>query len=110
MMHGRLLERFADQAYLSNQRAEAADAMMEVIGTYRRAGDHLRQGDALLRRARLLGCIGRLPEAREDAEESVRVLEQADPGRSLRVPTATWRGRGAALAVERRFACEREPA
>jgi DNA-binding CsgD family transcriptional regulator len=78
-----LLERFSDHAYLSDQRAEASDAMTEVIATYRRAGDHVRQGDALLRRARLLSCIGRLPEATDDVRESVRVLELAPPGPEL---------------------------
>ncbi len=78
-----LLERFADHAYLSDQRGEAADAMSEVIATYRSAGDHLGHGDALLRRARLLSCIGRLPEAIKDARESVRVLELAPPGPEL---------------------------
>ena len=78
-----LLERFADHAYLSDQRGEAADAMTEVIATYRRAGDHIGQGDALLRRSRLLSCIGRLPEASDDARESVRVLELAPPGPEL---------------------------
>jgi ATP/maltotriose-dependent transcriptional regulator MalT len=78
-----LLERFADHAYLSDQRAEAADALTEVIATHRRGGDHIRQGDALRRRARLLSCIGRLHEAVEDAGEAVRVLELAPPGPEL---------------------------
>ena len=78
-----LLERFADHAYLSDMRSEAADAMTEVIDTYRRAGDHIRQGDALVRRARLLSCIGRRREALDDSRESVRVLELAPPGPEL---------------------------
>ena len=78
-----LLSRFSDHAYLSDQRAEGADAMTEVIATYRRSGDHVRHGDALLRRSRLLSCIGRLPEAVQDAREAVRVLELATPGPEL---------------------------
>lgn len=78
-----LLERFADHAYLSDQRSEAADAMAEVISTYRRAGDHVRQGAALLRRATLLSCVGRLPEATADAEQSVLILKQVPPGPHL---------------------------
>jgi DNA-binding CsgD family transcriptional regulator/tetratricopeptide (TPR) repeat protein len=78
-----LLERFADHAYLSDMRSEAADAMTEVIDTYRRAGDQTRRGDALVRRARLLSCIGRAREALEDSRESVRVLELAPPGPEL---------------------------
>src|SRR6202012_3385690 len=56
---GAPVERHAEPA---DQRREAADAMIEVIATYRRARDHLRHGEALLRRARLLSCIGHLPE------------------------------------------------
>ncbi len=78
-----LLERYADHAYLSDQRGEAADGLAEAIATYRRACDHIRQGDALLRRASLLSCIGRLPEAIDDVRESVRVLELAPPGPEL---------------------------
>ncbi len=103
-----LLERFSDHAYLSDQRAEAAEAMTEVIATYRRAGDHVRQGEALLRRCRLLGCIGRLPEAIEDARESVRVLELAPPGPELARAYSTLAGAsldldtGAALGLGQR--------
>lgn len=78
-----LLERFADHAYLSDMRSEAADRLAEAIDTYRRAGETIRQGAALGRRARLLACIGRFPEAREDAEEAVRVLEMAPAGPEL---------------------------
>ncbi len=78
-----LLERFADHAYLTDMRSEAADGLTEAIVTYRRAGDLLREGDALRRRARLLCCIGRLPEASEDVRESVRVLETAPAGPEL---------------------------
>jgi DNA-binding CsgD family transcriptional regulator/tetratricopeptide (TPR) repeat protein len=78
-----MIERFCDLAYLSDQRLEAADAMHEVILTYRRAGDHVRHGDALRRRALLLSCMGRLPEALDDVRESIRVLELAPPGPEL---------------------------
>jgi len=78
-----LLERFAAHAYLSDMRSEAADAMTEVIDTYCHAGDHIRQGDALFLRARLLSCIGRAREAMQDSRESVRVLELAPPGPEL---------------------------
>jgi DNA-binding NarL/FixJ family response regulator len=78
-----LLERFADHAYLSDMRSDAADWMIEAVDTYRRAGDPIRQGAALGRRASLLSCIGRLPEAREAAREAVRVLENAPAGPEL---------------------------
>ncbi len=78
-----LQERFSVHAYLGTQRAEAAEALTEAISTYRREGDLLREGDALRRRARLLSCIGRFPEAQADVTEAVRVLERATPGREL---------------------------
>ena len=78
-----LQERFSEHAYIGTQRAEAADALTEAIATYRRAGDLLREGDALRRRAMLLGCIGRFPEARADVVEAVRVLERMPRGREL---------------------------
>lgn len=78
-----LQERFSEHAYLGTQRAEAADALTEAIASYRRTGDLLREGDALRRRASLLSCIGRLPEARADVAAAVRVLERATPGREL---------------------------
>ena len=78
-----LQERFSEHAYLGDQRAEAAEALTEAIATYRRAGDLLREGDALRRRARLLSCIGRFPEAVADVREAVRVLERAGPGPEL---------------------------
>lgn len=78
-----LLERFADHAYLSDMRAEAAVAMDKAIAIHRRAGNTVREGDALRRKGRLLGCIGRAQEAFELVREAVDVLEQAPPGGEL---------------------------
>jgi DNA-binding CsgD family transcriptional regulator/tetratricopeptide (TPR) repeat protein len=78
-----LQERFAEHAYLGDQRSEAADELTETIRTYRAAGDVVRQGDALRRRAQLLGCIGRFPEAVADIAQAVEVLERAGSSPSL---------------------------
>lgn len=78
-----LQERFADHAYLGDQRSEAADELTETIATYRQAGDLVRQGDALRRRARLLGCIGRFQEAVVDVAAAIDVLERTSPSSSL---------------------------
>jgi DNA-binding NarL/FixJ family response regulator len=78
-----LQERFAQHAYLGDQRSEAADALTEAIATYRRAGDLVREGGALWWRFRLLGCIGRASEAVADVKEAVRVLERTAPGPEL---------------------------
>ena len=90
----RLQERFAQHAYLGDQRSEAADALTEAIATYRRAGDLVREGDALWWRFRLLGCIGRAPEAVADLKQAVSVLERVVPGPELaraRTSLAGWR-------------------
>ena len=78
-----LQERFAEHAYLGDQRSEAADELAEAIATYRRAGDLEREGDALRRRARLLGCIGRFQEAVSDIAEAISVLQRTAPSAAL---------------------------
>jgi DNA-binding CsgD family transcriptional regulator/tetratricopeptide (TPR) repeat protein len=78
-----LLERFADHAYLSDMRAEAVGAIDEAIAIHRRAGDTVREGTGLWRRARLLSCIGRAHEGLVAAREAVAVLEQAPAGGEL---------------------------
>ena len=78
-----LLERFADHAYLSDMRAEAAVAIDQAIAIHRRAGNTLREGDTLRRKARLLSCIGRGHEALEVMRKAVEVLEEAQAGAEL---------------------------
>ena len=111
-----LLERFADHAYLSDMRMEAVKAVDEAIAIHRRAGDNLREGAALRRRVKLLGCIGRAHEALETARETVRVLERVPPGAELAraysslaglstitydpAPTLEWGAKAIALADE----------
>jgi ATP/maltotriose-dependent transcriptional regulator MalT len=79
----RLQVRFSDHAYLGDQRSEAADELTEAIATYRRAGDREREGDALHRRARMLGCIGRFREAVSDIDEAISVLQRTAPSAAL---------------------------
>jgi DNA-binding CsgD family transcriptional regulator/tetratricopeptide (TPR) repeat protein len=78
-----LLQRFADEGYLTDMRAEAVQALDEALAIHRNRGDRLREGDALRLRSRLLVCIGRMAEARVAAEEAVAALEQLPPGREL---------------------------
>jgi DNA-binding NarL/FixJ family response regulator len=84
--------RFAQHAYLGDQRSEAADALIEAIATYRRAGDLVREGDALWWRFRLLGCIGRFSEGVADVNEAVRVLERTVPGPELARARTSYAG------------------
>jgi DNA-binding CsgD family transcriptional regulator/tetratricopeptide (TPR) repeat protein len=78
-----LQERFAEHAYIGTQRAGAAEILSEAIDTRRRAGDLLGEAAVLRSRARLLSCIGRFPEAREDVVEAVKLLERVPPGPEL---------------------------
>lgn len=78
-----LLERFADEGYLTDMRAEAVEALDEAIAIHDRRGDPLRGGDAMRKRSRLLTCIGRIREARVAATDAVAALEQLPPGREL---------------------------
>jgi DNA-binding CsgD family transcriptional regulator/tetratricopeptide (TPR) repeat protein len=78
-----LLERYADEGYLTDMREEAIEALDEALVIHRKSGDLRKQGDGLRLRARLLMCIGRTAEARVAATEAVALLEQVPPGREL---------------------------
>ena len=111
-----LLERFAEHAYLSDMRAEAVEAVEDLLAIHRRRGDIPREGAALRMQARLLGCIGREREALDVAREAVRTLEQSPRGPELAraysllaglsmregdpAPTLEWGARAIALAEE----------
>ncbi len=77
-----LLERYADEGYLTDMREEAVEALDEALAIHRERGDLLRQGDLLRRRSQHLVCIGRA-EARDDARAAVETLEHAPPGPEL---------------------------
>jgi tetratricopeptide (TPR) repeat protein len=78
-----LLERFADESYMTDMREEGVEALEEAIAIHRERGDLLKQGDTLRLLSRLLICMGRTGEARIAAKEAVAVLEQVPPGREL---------------------------
>jgi DNA-binding CsgD family transcriptional regulator/tetratricopeptide (TPR) repeat protein len=77
-----LLERFADEGYLTDMREEALEALDEALAIHRERGDLLRQGDALALRSRLLACTGLTQEASVAARDAV-ALEQGPAGREL---------------------------
>ena len=70
-----LLMRFAEEGYLTDMRAEAVDALGEVIAIHRDGGDAEALAAALQLRARLRGCAGDTPGCQADTHEAVRVLE-----------------------------------
>jgi len=78
-----LLERFADEGYLTDMREEAVAALDGAFAIHRDAGEVLRAGNVLWLRARLKGHTGRTAEARVDAREAIRILEQCPPGIEL---------------------------
>ena len=78
-----LLERFAEEGFLTDLREEALPALDEALAIHRDAGELLRAGDVLRLRARLKGDVGRTAEARVDAREATRLLEQLPPGIEL---------------------------
>lgn len=69
-----LLERFADERFLTDLREEALPALDQALAIHRDAGDLLRAGDVLRLRARLKSDIGRTAEARIDVREAVEIL------------------------------------
>ena len=78
-----LLERFADEGYLTDMGEQAVAALDEALLINRARGDLLRLGTVLSKRSRLVACMGRPTEARDAAREAVRLLEQLPPGREL---------------------------
>jgi DNA-binding CsgD family transcriptional regulator/tetratricopeptide (TPR) repeat protein len=78
-----LLERFADESYLTDMREAGVDALREALAVHRERGDLRRQGETLRRLARVLGATGSTTEARSAADEAVVVLERLRPGGEL---------------------------
>jgi tetratricopeptide (TPR) repeat protein len=78
-----LLERFAEEGFLTDLREEALPALDEALAIHRDAGELLRAGDVLRLRARLKSDVGRTAEARVDAREATHILEALPPGIEL---------------------------
>jgi len=79
----RLLERLADEGFLTDMREEGLAALDEALAIHRDAGDLLRAGDVLRLRARTKGDMGRTAEARVDVREATEILERLPPGIEL---------------------------
>ncbi|MEA2170069.1 MAG: hypothetical protein QOF76_3369 [Solirubrobacteraceae bacterium] len=87
-----LLERLADEGYVTDMRDEAMGALAEAAEIHRASGDLVRQGKVLRQQARLFSCAGRGDDARRAATESVAVLEQAPQGQALALAYGTMAG------------------
>lgn len=78
-----LLERLADEGFLTDMREEGLAALDEALVIHRDGGERLRAGDVLRLRARMKGDMGRTAEARVDVREATEILERLPPGIEL---------------------------
>ena len=78
-----LLERLADEGFLTDMREEGLAALDEALTIHRDGGERLRAGNVLRLRARMKGDMGRTAEARVDAREATEILERLPPGIEL---------------------------
>lgn len=78
-----LLEKQAQECYLTGGFGAAIEAERAVLAHHRTAGHRLAEGEALGRIARLRFYAGDVPAAREDARQAVALLERLPPGREL---------------------------
>ena len=76
-----LLERRAKECYLTDQNAEAIEAMSDALAYHRALGNRRKEGDSLRSLSEILWCPGRTSEAEQAAKEAVAVLEELPPGR-----------------------------
>jgi DNA-binding CsgD family transcriptional regulator/tetratricopeptide (TPR) repeat protein len=78
-----LLERLADEGFLTDMREEGLAALDEALAIHRDGGERPRAGDVLRLRARMKGDMGRTVEARADVREATEILERLPPGVEL---------------------------
>ena len=78
-----LLERRANECYLTDQYDEGIAALEEALEYRRALGDRLKEGDALQRLSNFLWCPGRTAEAERAARKAVALLEVLPPGTEL---------------------------
>ena len=78
-----LLQRHADQCFMTDQFAPAIKAQQEALECRRRVGDHRGEGDALRSLSTMLRYVGRTQEAQEAALEAVEMLEPLGGDREL---------------------------
>jgi DNA-binding CsgD family transcriptional regulator len=87
-----LLERFADECYLTDMRDEALDALDAALAIHRSSGDSLKEGKTQRLRSRLLPCAARGDEAWQAGLSAVALLEPLAPGPELALAYASLSG------------------
>ena len=78
-----LLERRADECYLTAELEEAIDAQREAVDIRRGLRDRIAEGNALRALSRLLFFAGRTDEGEPIALEAVDLLQRGPPGHDL---------------------------
>jgi DNA-binding CsgD family transcriptional regulator/tetratricopeptide (TPR) repeat protein len=80
---GELFDRRAYACYVIGEFEPALEVEQEAVACFRRAGDRLREADALRSLSRLLRYLGRIEEAMHVGKEAVAILESLSPGHEL---------------------------
>jgi DNA-binding CsgD family transcriptional regulator/tetratricopeptide (TPR) repeat protein len=80
---GELFDRRAYACYIIGEFDAALEVEQEAVACFRRAGNRLREGDALRSLSRLLRYLGRIEEAMRVGNEAVAILESYSPGHEL---------------------------
>ena len=88
-MRAQLLQRCADECYMSSQIEQAIHAQTEALSARREDGDERGAGDALRSLARLMFFAGRVEEGERVSLEAVELLERLEPGHELAMAYAT---------------------
>ena len=78
-----LLERFANECYLTDMREQGLVALDEALAIHRRLGNARKQGQMQQLRTRMMTCIGRLDEARVAGAEAIELLKPLPHGHEL---------------------------
>ncbi len=79
----RLLERRAQECYLTDRNPEAIEALRAALAHYREIGEVPAEANTLRLLSEFLWCPGRVAEAEEAGREAVRLLEPGGPSRKL---------------------------
>ncbi|MGB8880093.1 MAG: AAA family ATPase [Solirubrobacteraceae bacterium] len=78
-----LLERFANECYLTDMREQGLVALDDALAIHRRLGNARKQGEMQQLRTRMMTCIGRLDEARVAGAEAIELLKPLPHGHEL---------------------------
>ena len=100
---GGLLERRAQECYLTDQIDEAVAAQERALECYRELGDRASEAAALCRLSGILWCPGRIAESERAGREALTAVAGLEPGRELALAYANlaalawWEDRETAL-------------